>query len=285
MYPSTDRSGAGRGNRLWTKTTGAPPLTGTLSTLRAKLALSLLPRSPLPITVRSFLLHQPLLFGLWFQIRRLRYRAFGTRPDSIDQRPVAAARFTVEKALPYNREMMWAIRRGRTERLMNVLRSINGLDTRQARLLCIGPRNEAEVLLLTLHGFRRRNIVAIDLFSYSPLIRVMDMHELEFYDDSFDVVYSSYVITYSSELERACAEALRVCRDGGLMVFAFERLRPGQGNLFGANPLEDGTPQLLSCFDPHVDHVYWREEFEHAPGRFMCSVIFRIRKPAKRDAT
>src|SRR5439155_23120353 len=94
-----------------------------------------------------------------------------------------------KEVIAWNTHMVWEIRRRRTERLMNVLRTIEGLPIKRSRILCIGPRNEAEILLLSLYGFPIDNIVSIDLFSYSDLIQVMDMHDLKFPADSFDIVY------------------------------------------------------------------------------------------------
>jgi SAM-dependent methyltransferase len=167
--------------------------------------------------------------------------------------------------------------RNRTESLMNVLRSIQGVDLRSARVLCIGPRNEAEVLLLLAYGCKRNNVQAIDLFSYSPLIRLMDMNTLEYADDSFDIYYSSAVIKYSPDIRRTVAESLRVTRPGGVMVFGF---------MFGetsdiipkGSELHGGVRDLLALYGGHVEHVFWHEEFPSAPGDTRAGTIFRIRK-------
>ena len=67
----------------------------------------------------------------------------------------------------------------------------------------VGPRNEAELLLLSSYGFDAAKLTAIDLFSYTPVVRLMDMHELKYSDNSFDAVYSAFVITYSDDIPRA----------------------------------------------------------------------------------
>ena len=96
----------------------------------------------------------------------------------------------------YNRSQMWEFYRIRTEKFMVVLRCIDAVP-RDPRILIIGPRNEAELLLLSLYGFPLRRMVAVDLFSYSPLIRCMDMHQFDFPDDSFDIVYSAWTLKCS----------------------------------------------------------------------------------------
>src|SRR6266498_3974635 len=120
----------------------------------------------------------------------------------------------------------------------------------------------ANYLLLSRYGFRMKNITAIDLFSFSPFIDVMDMHNLQYPDNSFDIVYSSFVITYSDRIPLACAEALRVAKDGALMVFAFEHMHEGLGNKFGVNRLSGGVNDLYPYFNNCVDAVLWREEHD-----------------------
>ncbi|MCH8073872.1 MAG: hypothetical protein IIA09_18220 [Proteobacteria bacterium] len=48
---------------------------------------------------------------------------------------------------------------------------------------------------MSAYGFNLKNIQAIDLFSYSPLIDVMDMHEMEYGDSRFDEPAISDLIT------------------------------------------------------------------------------------------
>jgi SAM-dependent methyltransferase len=229
--------------------------------------------SSLSMPLPACLLHRPLPFSLWVHTRRAvnRLRQGGVRGLEVGTSVHVAA-----QVLPYSRRKVGRVFRDRTERLMNVLRSIQGLCPAHMRVLTIGSRNEAEILLLRLYGFRRRNIVAVDLVSESPLIRVMDMHALALADAEFDLVYSAYTIAYSDDVPRACAEMLRVARDGGLIALSFlysvARLNP-----FGANPLSGGLSELFSHFAGRVGHVYWQEEFP-AGDVVHCSTIFRVRK-------
>jgi SAM-dependent methyltransferase len=160
---------------------------------------------------------------------------------------------------------------------MNVLRSVQGTAPDTMRVLTIGSRNEAELLLLRLYGFRRQHITAIDLVSESPLIRIMDMHKLEFADDEFDLVYSAYTLSYSDDVPRACAEIRRVVRNGGLVAVSFLHGVGGVVNAFGQNPLSGGIRELLDYFGGVVQHVYWQEEFP-AGESVLCSTLFRVRK-------
>ena len=150
---------------------------------------------------RSVLL-QPLPFFLWFRLRWHWFRLSG-KPLRVFQADATSDDHIRTNVIPYSIRKMRGMDRMRTERLINVLRSIHDLDVQKARLLNIGPRNEAEVLLLRLYGFRSENISAVDLFSYSPQIEVMDMHDLRFPNDAFDVTYCAYTLRYSDRVDRA----------------------------------------------------------------------------------
>jgi SAM-dependent methyltransferase len=186
--------------------------------------------------------------------------------------------FVAEKVLPYNLGNINIINRGRTERVIAILRSIRGLKLGALNTLVVGPRNEAELLLLSSYGFDAAKLTAIDLFSYSPAVRLMDMHELKFSDSSFDAVYSAFVITYSDDIPKAVAETIRVAKDGALVVFVYEHLALGAGNRFGKNNLSNGPDDLLALFGANAGHVFWKEDFE-SEGSYTSSVVFRLTKP------
>lgn len=85
-------------------------------------------------------------------------------------------------------------------------------------LLCVGPRTEAEILLLWAYGFKLEHITAIDLMSYSQLVSIGDMHDLPYKDESFDVIFSSCTLFYSDIPQRAAAEFRRVARPGAIFA-------------------------------------------------------------------
>lgn len=230
--------------------------------------------SSLTMSYWDYLRHRPVPFSLWVHARRLWNRIRFGRPRTLHG---PSSQHLADNVIPYSRRKVDRVYRDRTARLMNVLRSIQGIDPKAMRVLAIGPRNEAEVLLLSLYGFERRRIAAIDLVSESPLIQLMDMHKLEFADDEFDLVYSAYTLSYSDEIPRACQEMLRVARDGGLIAVSFLHGRDGTVNAFGQNPLGGGIAELLGCFAGHVQHVYWQEEFPTGTS-VLCSTVFRVRK-------
>lgn len=167
--------------------------------------------------------------------------------------------------------------RNRTESLINVLRSIQGYDFQNMRLLCVGPRNEAEVMLLHGYGFKKKNVEAIDLFSYSPYISIMDMNHLQYPDDFFDIYYSSAVIKYSSDVHKTVAESLRVTKSGGLMAFCFtfgvkSDLVPTGAEFY------NGLKDLFKLYDKNIVTIYWQEEYFYSHGDTRATAIFKIKK-------
>lgn len=224
----------------------------------------------------SKLFRNPAVFFSWLHARRVafRLRGFPFRQLSFNG---GGEPHIQDHVIPHNMEQLWGINSDRTERLMNVFRSLQGLDLSKLRVLCVGPRNEAELLLLTLYGFSLENITAIDLFTYTPRIELMDMHRLDFPADTFDVCYLSYVLTYSDRVDQACREIARVTRDGGLVALSFQHFLDGRVNRFGQNNLSGGLDELYRRFEPHAGYVHFREEFREGDST-TCSTVFRIRK-------
>ena len=82
-------------------------------------------------------------------------------------------------------------------------------------VLCVGCRNTLELDRFHERGFD--DVVGIDVFSQRNDILVMDMHQMTFADDSFDVVYASHSLEHSYDVERVASEIVRVARDGGVV--------------------------------------------------------------------
>ena len=84
----------------------------------------------------------------------------------------------------------------RSHTLIRPLLSIASIsrNIKQLKVLTIGPRVEGEIYNLIGYGFGRKNIVGLDLFSYSPYIAVGNMHAMDFDDNTFDVVISGWVL-------------------------------------------------------------------------------------------
>ncbi len=132
----------------------------------------------------------------------------------------AASADVIENTIEHNiRQLGTGAAFGRPMGLLGPLLGIDQVTFRrqEIRVLIVGPRTENEILLYMSHGFMPGNVRGLDLISYSPWIDVGDMHAMPYADDSFDVVLFSWVLGYSSNQEKAVAEAVRVVRPGGLV--------------------------------------------------------------------
>ena len=155
----------------------------------------------------------------------------------------------------------------RNEKLL--LASMCVEDIEQSRTLIIGSRTEEEIFMFRGYGFR--NVTAVDLISYSPLVVEADMHDLPFADCSFDFVFCAYTLVYSKEPARAAHEFVRVLRDGGTAAVAVEyvpwdRRAEIQQALLGYTITPDEkletAEDILALFEPHVRSVFVRYDAE-----------------------
>ena len=223
----------------------------------------------------SYLLGHPLMLTLLLHSRWYWFSFVNKSEKGVDE-----SRNENDAGFDHNRKQMLSFLEGhrlRTESLVNILCTIRELDVPKAKVLCPGPRNEAELLLLRLNGFKGKNLEAIDLFSYSPTITVMDMNDLQYADDSFDVYYSSAVIKYSPDIRKTVAESVRVTKPGGIMAYGFmfgvkSDLIPDGAELMG------GVQELLELYEGYVEHVFWQEEFVFASDDIRATVIFKLKK-------
>lgn len=179
--------------------------------------------------------------------------------------------------------MMFFVR-GRIESLLYPLLCIPEVrkTLKKAKILSIGPRNEGELLLLESHGFHWENITAVDLFSYSPKIQLMDMHDLKFRDGTYDIIISSWVLRYSYDITKAVREIIKVAKDGAIVAIGFswapekvDDLATDKSSV--GTRLRGGVKELLGYFGDQVETVYWQIE-SIKEDHTDISIIFKIKK-------
>ena len=64
--------------------------------------------------------------------------------------------------------------------LVNLVSSIAGNRNSEKIILSCGPRYESELFGFRSLGFKWKNIYAIDIFTYSPKIKLGDIHSINF---------------------------------------------------------------------------------------------------------
>lgn len=166
---------------------------------------------------------------------------------------------------------IFAFSRGRIERMMYLL-ELSGAKYK-GKTLCIGPRNEGEILLFQRHGFK--DVVGIDLFSYCPSILLMDVHHMTFSDNAFDTIYLGASLPYFSDMKQAVNEIVRVARPGARVACSLKVQDLGELDPFVGN--EVTLKEALGLFGEHVAHVYFRDDAEYRPGS-KHQLVFEIKK-------
>lgn len=177
----------------------------------------------------------------------------------------------------------------RSHLLVRPLSVLETLPT-DARILSIGPRSEGELLSLAAHGFQWSRIEALDLISYSPRVRLGDMHAMPFEDGAFDAVVVGWVLAYSEQPVQAAREIARVTRPGGIVAVGVEysplsqeEMKAELGYLPGARKRIASCEEILSFFGDAVDHVYYRHTVaprDRARQGNFC-LLFSVRDGAR----
>lgn len=88
----------------------------------------------------------------------------------------------------------------------------------EARFLSIGPRNECELYSIISHGINPDQIYGLDLISSDPFVISGDMHQMPFQDNYFETIFVGWVLAYSNDLAKACAEIVRVARNDAYII-------------------------------------------------------------------
>ena len=169
-------------------------------------------------------------------------------------------------------------------------------DIEAGKSLIIGCRTEEEIFLFRGYGFK--DVTAVDLISYSPLVLEADMHEMPFPNDSFDFIFCAYTLSYSQMPSRAAKEFVRVLKDGGHIAIAveytpWEERREIQESLLGYTIIPDEkletTRDIVSLFGDRVKKVlvdYDAERKRHHTASGLVErpspvmVVFSVRKDA-----
>jgi SAM-dependent methyltransferase len=146
------------------------------------------------------------------------------------------------------------------------------------KVLCVGCRNGLELDRFRARGFK--DVTGIDVFSQRDDIRVMDMHEMTFPDNSFDVVYASHSLEHAYDLRRVAEEIVRVAREGAVVgVEVPVRVQASTADRI----VFSGLDELRRVFEPHVEAESLAEEQPpHSPtndqGTEIARLVFRLSK-------
>ncbi|MDM0039467.1 class I SAM-dependent methyltransferase [Variovorax sp. J22G21] len=216
-------------------------------------------------------LAEPLIRHFWVYLRALYFIRIAKRLRTLDSGDALKANVS------HNMRSIYGANH-RMNLLLFPLAIIETLDA-DSRILVIGPRNEFDLYSLVALGFRMKNLVGLDLISYSPHIVLGDMHRIPFDDCAFDAVVCGWTLSYSTKPQQAALEMIRVTRPGGIIAIGVEYSNLGpveEKKLLGYQLQEfdklekriNSSASIKLLFDGKVDHVY----FEHdAPRKISHS--------------
>lgn len=169
-----------------------------------------------------------------------------------------------EVTVAHNLKGLKIFRTKRILRLLNPLSIIETLD-KDSKILVIGPRNENDLFLLWGLGFKRENVIGLDLITYSPYIQLGDMHNMDFDTDSFDAVVVGWTLSYSRSPQKLADELIRVTKNNGVIAIGVvysEVSSEDWVKMQGYSITEEGyerinsTGEILKLFGNSVKDVY-----------------------------
>lgn len=93
-----------------------------------------------------------------------------------------------------------------------------GVVAQDAKVLTLGPRWAGEITYFReVIGLKKT--IGLDLFSHNKkLVKVGDMHDMPFKDNTFGIVYQRNTFDKSYNIRKALLECVRVLKDGGYLI-------------------------------------------------------------------
>ena len=179
----------------------------------------------------------------------------------------------IENAVEYNLRMLknMKLHQNTLQRpgiLLNALLAIYfiHLNKQKLKVLCIGPRTEAEFFMFMAEGFAAENLTGLDLMSYSEFVDVGDMHRMPYKNNSFDIVFVGWTLTYSKNLKKVADECIRVAKPGGYVAIGVESTPVASNQAQHGVKLDSeriiikSTQEILDLFEGHIHAVPFRHD-------------------------
>ena len=168
------------------------------------------------------------------------------------------------------------------DRMLNLIRPTLSIESvlrekQFQKILSIGPRSESELLLLAAHGFLWRNISALDLFSYTPKITLGVMHKIPFNDNTFDIIFSGWVLGYSDNFKLAMQEKVRVLKNNGIIAFGHGYKLEGQKEKRIPNEIDE----IIKPIKKNVQTIFFKHDINNQmrkKGERMVISVLSIKK-------
>ncbi|MBU1863204.1 MAG: class I SAM-dependent methyltransferase, partial [Candidatus Omnitrophica bacterium] len=154
------------------------------------------------------------------------------------------------------------------------------IDLSELTVLCIGCRSIEEIN--DFKALKTRKVVGIDLFSEDREIMVMDMHNMSFDDNSFDIIFSCHSLEHARNYKKVISEFIRVAKNGSMFVIEVPVQYGARGtDLWDFESLEN----VRNMFQPYVGKILFEEYARkntgnNFSGTDIARIIFKIIKEA-----
>lgn len=155
----------------------------------------------------------------------------------------------------------------RPEKLIQPFACFDKTFKKEAKVLFIGPRAESELFLAKSYGFSWKNLIGLDLISYSPKVKLGDMHDMPFEDNSFDIVVMGWVIAYSQTPKVAINEVIRILKPSGYCAIGVEynplsidEIKSKKGYIPGADFHTNNCEEIKELFGNNINKVIYEHD-------------------------
>lgn len=175
--------------------------------------------------------------------------------------------YSITNTNKYNRSALNSLR---TECFYNRIRYLHGIMmsleylNKDAEILLIGSRSENELLYLKSYGFQ--NITCIDILSYSPRIKCMDMHNLIFRKNKFDIVICGWTMVYSQNEKKCADEIIRVSKNKSIILLGYAKRSGKQINSSESAIVPkknaNSAKQILKLFNGNIERCIFLYDAE-----------------------
>ena len=127
------------------------------------------------------------------------------------------------------------------------LKLINDVFPKVNKVLCVGSRDQKEVLDFRKAGY---DAIGIDLYSINEnVVQILDMHDIDtkFNENEFDVIFSCHSLEHAYDPKKVLMNFRKVATHGCFIVLPFQTL-PNEKDpvIFNFMESKDYTHDLIS---------------------------------------
>lgn len=219
-----------------------------------------------------FLFYKFRVIRYLFTITRLVYFALITG----NLKSIKESKDAIQSTSSRNKESMLSFRDcysgQRSKFFLNNLKTIkNKNEIKMMDILIVGPRNEGELFNFYANNFNPEKVDAIDLFTYSPKIKLLDVSDLKKKTKKYDLIYLGFMIAYQKNPKVLIDNLKKSLKPEGLVAVSGELVDKNQFLKTTFTQFKELT-EVDNLFDSHYQKILLEEYTEE---------LFYFRKNAK----